>query len=716
MKYLQKWVGRRYEPNIENEYFEATVPGNIQSDYIKYIGLENPMYSDNLTVMEKTEEWFWEYKTVLDIKAENDEKVFFVSEGIDYSYDVLLDGEVLLSHTGMFSHIEVELTSKIKQNSVLQVIIHPHPKHEGGYIKMRDLARQCCKPPVTYGWDFNPRLLVSGLWQPAYIETRKPCFIYNCEPFYELNAERTEAAVRFETECSGEVNYTLYDNDGKVVYSGTNPEFTVDNVKLWWCNGHGEPYLYKWEAKSKDDIKSGRIGFRTIAFIQNVGANNEPLEFPKSRYSAFVTVYLNGKRIFAKGSNLVNADIFPGNVERERYEELVELARDANFNMFRIWGGGGLHKDDFYEICDEKGIMVWQEFMLACNNYYNSKNYLATLEQEATAIIKRLRSHPCHTLWCGGNELFNGWSYMSEQSHALRLLDKLTYELDQNKPFIMTSPLCGMAHGGYTFVAGGPETEVFYQFHHAHNTAYTEFGVPSMADYETLKKIIPEDEIDDLKNTKSWEYHHAFGVWGENRWCCNDVINDYFGKQTDTKEYIRYTRWMQAEGLKAIFEEARRQWPYCSMVLNWCMNEPWITAANNSIISYPLNPKPAYYAIKNALSPVLASARFDKFKWIGDEMLGIELWLLNDSDNDAEDKISVEVELGGETYKLLEWETGVVEAMKNKMGPTAHLQLPDSVDTEFLIVRVISKNNTSSEYKLQYKSKKPIVKTGQLNV
>ena len=148
-------------------------------------------------------------------------------------------------------------------------------------------------------------------------------------------------------------------------------------------------------------------------------------------------------------------------------------------NIFRMWGGSGIQKDRFYELCDECGIMVWQEFPLVCNNYVNDPHYLEILEQEATCIVKSLRKHPCVVLWCGGNELFNGWSKMTDQHHALRLLNKICYDHDRNTPFLATSPLAGMAHGCYLFSYEGKE--VYRMFNEAHYTAYTEFGVPSVA-------------------------------------------------------------------------------------------------------------------------------------------------------------------------------------------------------------------------------------------
>ena len=141
-------------------------------------------------------------------------------------------------------------------------------------------------------------------------------------------------------------------------------------------------------------------------------------------------------------------------------------------NIFRLWGGAGIQKDEFYEICDRLGIMVWQEFMLACNNYVANPHYMETLEREATSIIIHLRRHPSLVIWCGGNELFNSWSGMDDQSRALRLLNKLCFELDYERPFFQTSPLTGMAHGGYTFMTGIPERRI-RRLQNRRNTAYT---------------------------------------------------------------------------------------------------------------------------------------------------------------------------------------------------------------------------------------------------
>lgn len=364
--------------------------------------------------------------------------------------------------------------------------------------------------------------------------------------------------------------------------------------------------------------------------------------------------------------------------------------------------------------CSCKGL--WVEFPLACTNYLGTPHYLEILEQEAAAIVKKLRHHPAVVMYCGGNELFNNWSRMTDQSLALRLLNKICYELDRDRPYIMTSPLFGMGHGGYTFYDSDKNMDVFTLFQNSRCTAYTEFGVPGMTDVENLKKIIPEEERFPIKKEGSWKLHHAFGAWGDERWLCMDVLTRYTRTPLDTLEkLVNHATWLQCEGYKAIFEEARRQRPYCSMAINWCYCEPWITAAGNSLITYPCQTKPAYYAVQSALRPVMVSARIQKFDWKGGECFHAELWLLNDSPLDAEKTVKVSLRLGDTEYPLLTWDSGVVDANTNRLGPTVNWMLPDTEDTSFTLI-LETGDSASSVYTLCYSPDNDAIHTRQLNV
>lgn len=717
MKFYQEWTAAKSDTDTKKfgKPFAAQVPGNVQYDYAKSVGKEDFFFNDGVEFFDNLENCTWKYSTKLNYNANSEEKIYFVAEGIDYLFDIILDGNKIYGGEGMYTAVKTDITDIVHPGSVLEIIIHPHPKRDGAPKGTRYEADECCKPPINYGWDWCPRLLVSGLWQPAYIETCGAGHIYSCEAFYTLNSERNKAHVVFKSVCEEEITYTLRDPDGATVYSGTKNEFDIENVRLWWCNGQGPQNLYTWEASAKTHSLTGTIGFKTVRLVHNEGTENV-VGFPKSRYCPAITIELNGRRIFAKGSNYVNPEVFLGKVKPDTYRKQVKLAKEANMNILRCWGGAGIHKREFYEECDKQGIMVWQEFMLACNNYKNNEHYLSVLEREATSIIKQLRSHVSLVLWCGGNELFNNWSGMDEQSFALRLLNKLCYEHNKEIPFIMTSPVYGMGHGGYVFFDEESNKDVFQLFAEANCTAYTEFGVPSITSADNLRKIIPEDELFPINPTKAWKLHHGFNAWVGDTWVCNKLTERYFGKDTALSQRIEHSNLLQSVGYKAIFEESRRQWGHCSMALNWCFNEPWITAAGNSLLAYPQEPKPAYYAVRQSLKGALASARIPKFEWKSGEIFKAELWYLNDTVNTLSDEIDVTLTIGNKTYNLLHWSVDEVFANTNKIGPAVNFVLPNVKDADFVLLTLKSQNSADNEYKLLFKHDTEVDTTGTMNV
>ncbi len=698
------WLGRREGEDI---WFCAKVPGNIQNDYALHYGWGDINYGTNCLRYQELEDSVWYYRAEFDIDTE--EKVFFVSGGIDYIYDISVNDEKLYSHEGMFTRVEQDITGKLKSGTnTIEIKIYPHPKREGA--SGRSQADNCCKPPLCYGWDFHPRVLVSGIWNDAYIETRNDDYITTCEVSYELKGSYAELEFKVDDGSVIEV----YSPSDELVYSGTEKKFTLENPLLWWCNGHGDANIYSYKVKKGGCEKSGKLGFRSTQLVMNSGAWNYPKEFPQTRSVPPITICLNGRKIFAKGSNFVSPEIFIGTADFNVYEPLVRQAKEANMNIFRVWGGSGIGKEMFYDLCDEYGIMVWQEFPLACNNYRDDPHYLEILEQEAREIVKTLRRHPSVVLWCGGNELFNAWSGMTDQSLAIRLLNRICYEEDLHTPFIPTSPLMGMGHGCYVFYFEEKDFEVYQEFNSARLTAYTEFGVPAAADEEYLRTFIPEDELFPPRPTSAWKIHHAYYAWTNESHLCLKTIEKYFGKADSLADICKYSQWLQAEGYKAIFEEARRQKPYCSMAINWCYNEPWKTAANNSLFAYPCVPKKAYYAVKDSLSPVVPSARLKKFSYKGGELFTAELWLLNDSTESVSDEISAYLEIDGNTFHILDWKTPESGENTNIQGHILQYTLPEC-DTESFTLRLRSKLFGENSYTLKYEPKEFIARSNKMN-
>lgn len=701
MKFYQDWNGCINDGR--DIWFPVSVPGNIQADYGNFAGYGDVNYGENFKKFKWLEEKSFIYQCEPKYSLSSGEKLFFVSKGIDYEFDIFLNGEHIFSQEGMFTPVEIDLTDLLSGKNIFSIHIKPIPKRSGAIGDTREEADHSVKPAVSYGWDWHPRLIPSGIWNETYFESRNSGYINECEAFYTLNEELTEATVNFKIKTDAAATLELFDPSGTSVYSGALQPVTLKNIQLWWCNGQGSPSLYTYRVFTGSDEKTGTIGLRKVELVMNEGAWQQPSDFPKTRSVAPATIKLNGRRIFAKGSNWVNPEIFTGIITRETYLPLIRLAAEANMNIFRCWGGAIVNKKEFFELCDEYGIMVWQEFPLACNNYPDDEHYLNILNREAISVVKALRRHPCIVLWCGGNELFNSWSGMTDQSLALRLLNKICYEYDKNTPFIMTSPLMGMAHGHYVFADIKEKKDVFQLFGSARNTAYSEFGVPSLSSYERLKEIIPENELTVPSPCTSWESHHAFNAWDSERWLCLDLVEYYFGKTDDVKKLTEYTNIMQCEGLKSIFEEGRRQKPYCSMTINWCYNEPWKTAANNSIIMYPAVPKPAYYHVSDALRPVLASARFEKFMYCGGELFTAELWLLNNSPDTVNDTISAYICFEETDEFLCSWNTGDVPANENKRGHKLQYILPCDYNG-FFKIKLRSSLEFNSEYTLLIKN------------
>ncbi len=625
------------------QFVPANVPGAAQADWAAATGMPDPRFGVNYEQYAWMEDVTWVYRAETDFALAQGEIATLVFKGIDYEYDIFMDGVLLCAGEGMFAPVLLDATRFAGGKHVLEVRIAPIPKADDS--NGRSQARLSAKPAACYGWDWHPRLASVGIWEEAYLRIQPAHSIRSMEVSYALNEELTAAEVTAQLllNGAGEVELALMDGEQVVCArtvsaSGlTTVMLPVEQPKLWFPNGYGEQPLYTLRARALGengealDETTRRLGFRRVRMVMCDGAWELPMEMPKTRSDAPAQPMVNHVKVFGKGSNWVNAHLFPGQTSDELYTSLLTKAREANMNMLRVWGGGYVNKEKFFELCDELGILVWQEFPLACNEYPDDPHYLAVLEKEARAIVRRLRTHPCMALWCGGNELFNGWSRMTEQHHALRLLDKVCYEEDRFTPFNMTSPLNGMAHGNYIVFDHTCGKEAIEQLQEAHNTAYTEFGSPGAADPDYIKAhCTPEDYADFRPDNPVWRGHHAFEAWCPDSWVRTAEIEYFYGKMDDCDEMLRATQFLQAMNYKSLFEEMRRQAPYCAMALNWCYNEPWPTFANNSLLSFPDIEKPAYAAVRDALRPRIASLKVPKhLHWDGEDFTA-ELWLLND--------------------------------------------------------------------------------------
>ena len=638
----------------------ASVPGAVQLDWAAAHGWPAVEWAGNAADYGWMEDERWTYAATLpEAEVPAGHVAVLVLEGVDYAALAHVGGKWAGVVTGMHSRLEVDVTGR--GGEAVEVEIAPVPKVPGARDGRREAAG-AVKPAVSYGWDFCPRLVPLGLWRPAYVEVRPAAAVESAEVLIELDDDLGSADLSASVELyrrpakMPRVNWTVTHPDGGTIvddeWSLRPRELRtrrIESPKLWWPRTHGTPHLYRstltvTHADGTIETFEQRIGLRRVRLVMHAGAWDEPaaFDFPKPRSNPPTTFEVNGLPVFAKGTNVVAPDLFPFRLDtddgRDRYDTLLEIACDCGFNFLRLWGGAVAPPEHFYDRCDELGLMCWQEFPLSCNCYPESEAYLRTLEADARSLVHRLARHPSLVLWCGGNELFNSWSGMTDQHPALRLLAAVCWEMDPRRPFVPTMPVMGVAHGCYLFrlPEEGGGREVHQYLPAASYTAYPEFGVPSPAPVGTIERIIPEAERFPPERGGAWGERHAFDAWNVSfdTWFEVATIRDYFGDAADLATLVEWGQLLQAEGLRFAYEEARRQSPKCSMILNWCFNEPWPTAANNSIVAWPATPKPACAAVKSACRPTLLSLRLPRFAWRAGDVIEAELWLLNDSDDD----------------------------------------------------------------------------------
>ncbi len=690
-------------------WIPAIVPGAVQLDWARVHGWPDLNFGENVRAYEGLEDCHWLYRTrVPDAARAAGEQLVFAGAGVDYACEVRVAGRPVLCHEGLGTPFEVDV-SACPPGTDLEILILPAPKRHASPAD-RTQASHVCKPAVSYGWDWHPRLIPLGLCTATGFLIRPVVHLARVDFAYTLSEDLARAFITVTAEASdgaAACRWRLLDAEGCPVVETTLSEAVLPQPRLWWTHDHGEPSLYTLEvALDGGDTHRRRVGFRRVRLVMAEDGWKQPAGFPVSRNHPPITVELNGRVIFARGSNWVNSEIFPGTISADTVRPLLQLAREAHFNLLRCWGGAGVNPEAFFDQCDQLGLLVWQEFPLSCNNYPDDPAYLRILDQEARAIIHRLRQHPCLGLWCGGNELFNAWSGMTDQARPLRLLNRNCYDLDPGTPFIPTAPLEGMGHGDYRF-RDDRGREVFEIYPQAACTAYTEFGVPGPSPVAYLKSFIPPAELWPPHPGTSWQTHHAFNAWEghSSTWLCLDTQEHYFGPPANLTELVARGEWLQSEGCRAIFEEARRQKPRCAMALNWCYNEPWPSAANNSIINWPAQPKPAYFAVQSACRPVLVSARFAKFQWAPGEMFSVELWLLNDAPGDLPGgEVKVLLLTGTGSTVLGHWTIPAVRAGANLPGPKLQAAIPSAATDSFALVLQTKPVEWSSTYRLSLRS------------
>jgi beta-mannosidase len=690
-------------------FVPATVPGAVQVDWAQAQNWEPFWKGSNVEHYRWMENVCWVYRSQLDLpEVPPDQTLFWILEGVDYHFEVRVNGVVLHEQEGMFTPVELDLTEWAGKTVTLEVGIHPPPMtplREGEIPGTRAEANSTCKPAVSYGWDWHPRLIPSGIWKETRLELRDALHLNDLHVTPILDEGRKTGVIHAEihpTDEEGSVVIRVLDPMGEVATERIEPlvgtflslALHVDQPHLWWSWDLGEPHLYTLVCELVDpqgsitDRREHRFGFRTVRLVMHEGQWERNTDIANTQALPPITLELNGVSLFARGSNWVPPDVFPGRITEETCRPLLEMAKNAHFNLLRSWGGAIVNKNSFFDLCDEMGLLVWQEFPLCCLDYPITDRYLTTLEQEARSILKQVRPHPCLAIWSGGNELFCSWSGMTMQHRAIRLLDSLCLELDPETPFLPTSPVMGMIHGNYTFRLWEDGRDIFQYSQDLDGTAFTEFGCSGPSPVEVIDSFMPEEERFPPEPGTSWDVHHGIGAWDGDpgSWLCLPALETYFGPCESLEELVAQGEWLQCEGYKAAYEEYRRRKPFVSMALNWDYNEPWPTAAGNNLVSWPHQPKPAYFAVREACRLQMVSARIPKFDWTPDETLTVELWLLNDTLESLQGP-EVRVHIENDGKRLHSKTVSLPDAAENRhaQGPTVSFSLLEAVPGDLFL-------------------------------
>jgi beta-mannosidase len=425
----------------KGEWRRAAVPGSVHTDLLAAGLIEDPFYRDNEPKLQWIGKTDWEYRTGFDAPARllarrNVELVF---EGLDTYAEVFVNDRRVLSADNMFRTWRVDVKAALKPGrNTLRVLfrsavneILPRMKSLGYELPTPNDQGEKTSPhtrkaPYHYGWDWGPRFVTSGVWRPAWLEgwdTARVAGLRVVQNQLGRDSAQMTAEVEVVSSAAADAQVAVENLTDKTagvrqtlkLAPGTNKvavHFTIDRPRLWWPSGMGAQPLYDIRVSLRvagrggpgtflpADTAAARTGLRTVELRQ------QPDKAGKS-----FTFVVNGVPVFARGANWIPADAFPARVTRERYRHLLESARDANMNMLRVWGGGYYEADDFYELCDELGLLVWQDFMFACSMYPGDEKFLESVRAEAADNVRRLRNHPSVALWCGNNEVETAWHH-----------------------------------------------------------------------------------------------------------------------------------------------------------------------------------------------------------------------------------------------------------------------------------------------------------------
>jgi beta-mannosidase len=638
----------------------GSVPGCPHHDLWRLGEIENPYIERNSLLCEWIPQRTWLYKKTFVVDEEiKGQRVHLHFEGVDYQAEFFLNGQSLGVHIGMFTPAVFDVTDRLHygRENLLAVVIEAAPPEEPQVGRTSRVRTG--KTRMNYWWDFCPRLIHLGIWDDVYLEVTGPVCITDVFIRPQLSADFSHADVFMETELNAAITTSvdleiILRHAGRVVARRWTQHalemgqahletcLGVTAPRLWWPNGHGEQEMYEAEvriapvsahAKDVSAVHTVPFGIRQVSLAANESANSAALPY------SFI---VNGRKTYTKGWNWVPMDVMYGVPQPAKLEHLLRLAKRAHVNLLRVWGGGLIEKEAFYDQCDRLGILVWQEFIQSSSGIDNipsvAAEYVRGMTDAAEQIIPRRRNHPSLAVWCGGNELMGEAELPLDDSHpVLAELKAAVKRLDPDRIWLPTSPsgpvfansLEGIAkdpstihdvHGPWEYQGATKQYELYNR---GASLLHSEFGVEGITNLRTLNATLSKAHQWPVDLDNPYWFHR--GAW----WVKRPMWDATFGELPDVETLVRATQFMQADGLRYALEADRRRKYHNSGTLPWQFNEPYPMAACTSAVDYYGRPKPVYYAVARAYAPLLLSARFDTLAWGECEQFAADVWVCN---------------------------------------------------------------------------------------
>ena len=651
--------GWQFSESSKNEWLPATVPGCVHTDLLASGKIEDPFYRLNERDVQWIDKKDWEYKTnfVVEKKLLKRDRIALDFKGLDTYAEVFVNDKKVISTDNMFREYLVDVKTYLKEGENNLRIKFLSPINEGlkKYdandfeipVSDNDLAEigqveggkkvsvYSRKAGYHFGWDWGPRLVPSGIWRPVYLKAWDEARIKNLQIVQkdvQDEVARFTAIIEVEAESNTPATYHI-DVDGEVLAStvvnlleGTGTYavgFEIENPKLWWTNGLGEQPLYNITASltidGRTSEKTDRIGIRTLELVRDKDEKGTSFYFK-----------LNGVPVFMKGANYIPNDVFLPRVTDENYRKVINTTKESNMNMLRVWGGGIYENDIFYDLCDEAGILVWQDFMFACAMFPGDEAFLNNVKEEAADNVKRLRNHPSIAMWCGNNEILAAWFgwgwkdkeeakskenadkiYRAYQDIFHKILPEAVAKYDSSRAYWGSSPSSGLGlpadlNNGdehYWGVWWGKEPFQNYATHIAR--FMSEYGFQSFPEMKSVKQYALPEDYDIVSEVMNSHQRSSIG---------NKTIEYYmlqgYKKPKDFESFLYVNHVLQAEGIKFALEGHRRAMPYCMGSLYWQINDCWPVASWSST-DYYQRWKALQYYVKKGFEPVLVSPFID---------------------------------------------------------------------------------------------------------